>query len=224
MGVSPNTRAQIDAQAAQGRLNRSNATANRAVPAAPAITPVTIEDPNRSGKFIVVDGRTGNVIGAAKPSPFAEKTAGQLKQHNIELERVIGELERAAKPGGLIEKSTGSGAGRLADVTAGFFGSATPGAIAIGQLQPIADIVLKMVPRFEGPQSDKDTQSYKEAAGQLANASMPNKVRLAAANELVRLMKSRRTQFTNTTMESSSVPVPTQPTGPPGEVDFGSLQ
>jgi len=222
--VSPNTQAQINAQATQGSLNRASATANRAVPAAPAITPVTIEDPNRPGKFIVVDGRTGAVIGTAKPSLFAEKTAGQLKQHNIDLERAIVELERAAKPGGLIEKSTGSGAGRLIDTAVGFFGSATPGAIAIGQLQPIADIILKMVPRFEGPQSDKDTQSYKEAAGQLADANMPNKVRLAAANELVRLMKSRRTQFTNTTMESNSVPVPAQPAGPPGEVDFGSLQ
>jgi hypothetical protein len=104
-------------------------------------------------------------------------------------------LKDAAKDGGLIDKSTGSGAGRLYDIGAGFFGSAPEGAIATGQLAPIADLVLKMVPRFEGPQSDKDTQSYKAAAGQLADSSLPTKIRKAAANEIIRLMEARKNQF-----------------------------
>ena len=99
------------------------------------------------------------------------------------------------KDGGLIDQSTGSGAGRLTDIGAGFFGAATPGAIAIGKIAPIADLVLKMVPRFEGPQSDKDTQSYKEAAGQLANSGLPNETRRDAAKVIIRLMTERRDQF-----------------------------
>ena len=133
--------------------------------------------------------------GAGKPSATYEKTKALQKQMGVDLDRAITELETITKPGGLIEQSTGSGIGRAADAAAGFFGTATPGAIAIGKLKPIADLTLKMVPRFEGPQSDKDTQSYKEAAGQLADASLPTGIRLAAAKEVLRLMKSRRAQF-----------------------------
>jgi hypothetical protein len=137
-----------------------------------------------------------------KPSATFEKTTAQRKQLGLDLDRAIIELTNAAKDGGLIDQSTGSGAGRLADIGAGFFGTATPGAIAGGKLAPIADTVLKMVPRFEGPQSDKDTQSYKEAAGQLSNTALPNKIRKAAAIEIIRLMKERKGQFVTKEMDA----------------------
>jgi hypothetical protein len=140
-----------------------------------------------------------------RPSAFAEKTEFQRGQTIIELDRTIRELENAAKPGGLIDKSTGSGVGAATDVAAGFVGVATPGAVAIGRLQPIADMVLKMVPRFEGPQSDKDTQSYKEAAGQIANPNIPNKIRRDAAMEIVRIMRARKDQFV---LSGSEAPAP----------------
>ena len=75
-----------------------------------------------------------------------------------------------------------------------------PGDIAIGKLKPIADLVLKMVPRFEGPQSDKDTQSYKEAAGQLADPTKPRELRKEAAKTIIRLMENRKGQFVSTEM------------------------
>jgi hypothetical protein len=140
-----------------------------------------------------------------KPSATFEKTTAQRKQLAIDLDRTIVELTNAAKKGGLIDQSTGSGIGRAIDVGAAFIGEATPGAIAIGRLQPIADMVLKMVPRFEGPQSDKDTQSYKEAAGQLANPALPTKIRKDAALEIVRLMKERKNQFVTDAMASEGV-------------------
>lgn len=143
----------------------------------------------------VTPAKVGSQVAKGKPSAFAEKTAAQRKQLAVDLERAIIELKDASKEGGLIDQSTGSGAGRLVDVGAGFFGKATPGAIAIGKLAPIADLVLKMVPRFEGPQSDKDTKSYKEAAGQLSDATLPTKIRKNAAKEIVRLMESRKGQF-----------------------------
>lgn len=170
-------------------------------PRAPAIT--TVEDPKNPGKFLQVDanqykgGGAGSpgVIGAARPSALSEKTATQKVQLGKDINQAIFELKDAAKTGGLIDQSTGSGAGRLYDIGAGFFGSAPKGAIATGQLAPIADLVLKMVPRFEGPQSDKDTQSYKAAAGQLADSSLPTEIRKAAANEIIRLMEARKNQF-----------------------------
>jgi hypothetical protein len=143
----------------------------------------------------ITPATVGGQTAKGKPSAFAEKTAGQRKQLGLDLDRAITELTDATKKDGLIDQSTGSGAGRLVDVGAGFFGQATPGAIAAGKLAPIADMVLKMVPRFEGPQSDKDTRSYKEAAGQLADSSLPNAIRKQAGLEIVRLMKERKNQF-----------------------------
>jgi hypothetical protein len=151
-----------------------------------------------------------------KPSATYEKTTAQRKQMGLDLDRAITELSAAAKNGGLIDQSTGSGMGQLANTAAAFVGKATPGAIAISKLQPIADMVLKMVPRFEGPQSDKDTQSYKEAAGQLANASLPNAIRKAAAQEIVRLMTARKGQFVSPAMADEGTPAQETTSAPTG--------
>jgi hypothetical protein len=140
-----------------------------------------------------------------KPSAFAEKTAAQRAQMGRDLGFAITQLSDITKDGGLIDQSTGSGAGRLADIGAGFVGKATPGAIAIGKIAPIADLVLKMVPRFEGPQSNKDTQSYKEAAGQLADATLPTAIRKEAGKTVLRLMQERKNQFVTSDMATEGV-------------------
>jgi len=175
-------------------------------PVAPTIT--TIEDPTKPGSFLQVDARTyqgggagsPGVIGGARPSATAEKLTLQRAQMGKDLGFAITQLSDITKDGGLIDQSTGSGAGRLTDIGAGFFGKATPGAIAIGKIAPIADLVLKMVPRFEGPQSNKDTQSYKEAAGQLADASLPTAIRKEAGKTVLRIMTERKNQFVSSDM------------------------
>jgi hypothetical protein len=158
---------------------------------------------------VTLFNKFGDVIksqaGAAKPSATFEKTTALRKQMSKDIDQAIYELTQATKPGGLIDQSTGSGVGRAIDVSAGFVGLSTPGAEAIARLQPIADIVLKMVPRFEGPQSDKDTKSYKEAAGQLAEPTLPTDTRKAAANEILRLMKARKGQFVNSDMAAEGI-------------------
>ena len=194
-----------------------------AQPVAPTIT--TIEDPTAPGKFLQVDARTyrgggagaPGVIGGARPSAATEKATAQRTQMNKDLGFAITQLADVTKDGGLIDQSTGSGAGQLVDLGAGFFGKATKGSIAIGKLAPIADLVLKMVPRFEGPQSDKDTKSYKEAAGQLANPSLPTEIRKEAGKTVLRLMRERQGQFVTPEMaaegagSASNTPAP-----PPG--------
>jgi hypothetical protein len=154
---------------------------------------------NRFGQVIGKPGAVG------KPSATFEKTKALREQTGKDLDLAIKELTEATKDKGLIDQSTGSGAGRLVDVAAGFAGQATPGAIAIAKLKPIADIALKMVPRFEGPQSDKDTQTYKEAAGQLADPSLPTEIRKQAGKEVVRLMKARKGQFVNEAMANEGI-------------------
>ena len=142
--------------------------------------------------------------GAGKPSATFEKTKLDRANMQRDLAEVTANLREVTKDGGLIDQSTGSGIGRGADAVAGFFGSATEGAIAIGRLQPLADQVLKLVPRFEGPQSDKDTQSYREAAGQLANPSLPTEIRKEAGKTILKLMERRQGQFVMSGAEAGS--------------------
>ena len=176
---------------------------------APRTQQITLSD----GSLGIVNMDTGAITPSTlagapvkgKPSATAEKAALQRKQLNLDLDRAIIELTDATKDGGLIDKSTGSGAGRLIDLAAGFGGQAMPGAIAIGELQPIADMALKMVPRFEGPQSNADTTSYKQAAGQLADPTLPREIRKKAGKTVLRLMKDRKGQFASTAMEAEGV-------------------
>lgn len=159
-----------------------------------------VYDPTRGGTVNLDTGEfTPATVGgkaiAPKPTAVEQKTKIAQAQTVRDLDRAIVELTKASQDGGLIDQSTGSGAGALVDIGAGFFGSATPGAIAVGRMKPIYDLALKMVPRFEGPQSDKDTRLYENAAGDLGNPAVPNARKKAAAKEIVRLMKERRGQF-----------------------------
>lgn len=176
----------------------------------PEPAPITLTD--AAGNVKLVD-RKGNLVkdlgAAGKPSGEFVKSANAKKKLSGELDTAISELEKATADGGLIDKSTGSGAGALVDAAAGFVGKATPGSIAVGQMKPIFDLALKMVPRFEGPQSDKDTASYKEAAGELANPAVPNERKKAAGKEILRLMKARKGQFTSKDIEGTEADIPT---------------
>jgi hypothetical protein len=154
-------------------------------------------------KFGTLIGTKPNV---GKPSAQFTKTKAAKQQLSQDLDLAIKELENATKKGGLIETATGSGAGALRDIGAGFFGTTTEGAEALGALRPIYDKVLKMVPRFEGPQSDKDTASYNLAAGDLGNAAAPTGKKLAAAKTILRLMKDRKAQFLTRDMAEGGTP------------------
>jgi hypothetical protein len=196
MGVTMRGQNIVDARTREGQRMQygEDVVANTVTDAAGNVTQF-----NRFGQVIGKPGAVG------KPSATFEKTAALQKQTGRDLDLAIKELTEATKDKGLIDQSTGSGAGRLVDVAAGFAGQATPGAIAIAKLKPIADIALKMVPRFEGPQSDKDTQTYKEAAGQLADPSLPTEIRKQAGKEVLRLMKARKGQFVNEAMANEGI-------------------
>ena len=183
--------------AATARANRISAD-ERARLARDVVAGRLTPQTNAAGDINFFDIK-GNLVktvrGAGKPSSTFEKTTLLRKNTIRDLGTTITQLEKATAPGGLIDKSTGSGAGAMYDKTAGFFGKATEGAVAIGALQPIYDMVLKMVPRFEGPQSNADTVSYNQAAGNLANPNTPKAVKKAAATTILNLMKTRRNQF-----------------------------
>lgn len=168
-------------------------------PKVPYTAPVAVM---KDGKPVLVQGR--EAIGMTPATAFTEKQAETKAQTVRDLDTAIRNLELVVKPGGLLEKSTGSGAGRLYDTAKGFFGGSTEGAIAAAELAPIADLVLKMVPRFEGPQGVKDVESYERAAGRLADAGLPNDIRAGAAKIILKLMKERKDQFVMKGQEGGS--------------------
>lgn len=162
-------------------------------PAAPA-APTTFEAAQAAREAREV--RTaGARVGAEETARIGARSDAARRQEQEQLNRAITELRAISAPGGLLEKSTGSGLGTIRDNFLAFFGASTSGAQAGAALAPIADIVTKLVPRFEGPQSNADVQSYREAAGRLADTTLPNATRAAAAREILRLFDARRDQF-----------------------------
>jgi hypothetical protein len=155
---------------------------------------------------------------AQPPKPTAEEAKKRLADEKRvkDLDLAIAEVETVMKPGGLIDQSTGSYLGNLIDTAVATIGVGTPGYIANAQLAPIADLALKMVPRFEGPQSNYDVQSYKDAAGNLADPNVPNSVRKAAADTIVRLFRKYKNQF-------EYAPGEVGPEGGGNVIDFNDL-
>ena len=141
-----------------------------------------------------IERAAAQAYGAKRGQQAAELQETERKT-DVDLTRAVTELEAATKKGGLLDKSTGSLVGSLIDKAAGTIGVATPGAQAAAKLAPIADMALKMVPRFEGPQSDADRRSYEVASGQLADSTQPIETRRAAAQTVARLMRERAGQF-----------------------------
>jgi|GEM_PF-1999606 len=135
--------------------------------------------------------RVNKLTGAVEQIGAGGRTAAANQKDAIstrdQIERSTSALSNGAEVRKLINESTGSGAGNVIDTVARGVGYATHGAKAIKALEPYADIYLKSVPRFEGPQSDKDTASYRAAAGDLANPNITRAERLAALNTIERL-------------------------------------
>lgn len=70
-----------------------------------------------------------------------------------------------------------------------FFGGGGEASKSDAQLRVLGQKLVQQVPRFEGPQSDKDVASYQAAAGDIGNPNMPIASRLAALQTLVDLNK-----------------------------------
>jgi hypothetical protein len=205
MGAAPATAPPVDLRRPQAAAPTAPAPANMMLPGAaaatlaagpnavPAAAPTTFEQAQAARGARAVQ-QAGAEAGATETARLEARSTATQRAEAAQLDRAINELQRISAPGGLLERSTGSGVGRLLDIAGEFVGVSSRGGQAAAALAPIADVVLKLVPRFEGPQSDRDTRSYQEAAGRLADPTIPNETRLAAAREIVRLMQSRRDQ------------------------------
>lgn len=110
--------------------------------------------------------------GAAKQASQRAKAPGYLAE--------AGELLDEAAP----QEPTGSGLGAAVDSVAGWFGISPAGAKEADQLEMIGGHLTSLVPRFEGPQSDKDTAAYRTMAGNIGDRTIPVERRRATLKKL----------------------------------------
>lgn len=125
------------------------------------------------------------------PKANAEAAAAFSKQNQAN-------IKNAKDSFGLIKAATdilNSGApssGRLQNIKTGIeeiFGKSSEASQADSQLEVIGAGLTSKVPRFEGPQSDKDTALYKAAAGDVANPNKPIQSRMAALQTMIAINK-----------------------------------
>jgi hypothetical protein len=86
------------------------------------------------------------------------------------------------------------------------FGGGGKQSQADAKLKVLGQKLVQQVPRFEGPQSDKDVASYQAAAGDIGNPNRPIGARLAALQTLVDLNKK---YYPNGDWDSINLEAPT---------------
>jgi hypothetical protein len=86
------------------------------------------------------------------------------------------------------------------------FGGGGKQSQADAKLKVLGQKLVQQVPRFEGPQSDKDVASYQAAAGDIGNPNRPIGARLAALQTLVDLNKK---YYPNGDWDSINLETPT---------------
>lgn len=159
------------------------------------VTAVTIQDPNdpTGAGTIVVDGRTGRPIGRGPKltqtgamdakRAFNAQGIGAALQSAEDL--LLGVTRNAAgEPVGGQARPTGSVIGAGMDAAYGVVGGATEGAQRAADLEVVGGRLLQMVPRFEGPQSDRDVAEYRRMAGRIGDRTVPIAARVSALKKM----------------------------------------
>jgi hypothetical protein len=124
----------------------------------------------------------------------------------------------------LLPKSTSGGAEALVSDIAAYFGHTTEGRAKIAALAPIAAKLVGYVPRFEGPQSDRDVQLYRDAAGDLANPNKPVGERIAALQQMRALsLKYAGSMGSGGGGQAAPAPAPAPQAPAPAGVDHSNL-
>jgi hypothetical protein len=149
-----------------------NADARAAKAAAQANEPAWVNDLERG---IQIDPRSGNTRPImAGGQPVGAKGESK-KAESAESAQAIVDL---AKP--LIKKSTGSYSGAAWDQVMQGIGVSTSGADANAQLKVLQARLMTEQPRMEGPQSDRDVELYRQAAGEIGDPTIPKSRKMAA--------------------------------------------
>lgn len=145
--------------------------------------------------------RTQIVQGADGQSYLVDKGTGQAKPAQIDgggtvqsgptAEAAVKNQKNMGKLGDLITQAreilpnaTASGLGAKRDEANRFFGRTTTEAQNAAKLSAIGGNMLMMMPRMEGPQSDRDVENYKLMTGKIGDPTIPAAERAAAMNAI----------------------------------------
>ncbi|TXH46566.1 MAG: hypothetical protein E6Q97_29310 [Desulfurellales bacterium] len=133
-----------------------------------------------------------NADNAKASDAVLKDAAGRVDTYRSGVKQANDILTVAPQIEKLLPLSTGSGAGALRDAAGNLVGISTQGSQAAAQLKVLSNKLLMAVPRFEGPQSDKDTATYREAAGSIGDSTLPAETRLAALRTVQQLAAKQR--------------------------------
>lgn len=192
--VDANTRANNQQSDANSRRSEStsirgqNLTNSRAIDAnaiaKEAAASQLVETPQG---YMTVNKGTGMARPVAVGSqPVLGKDSTVAKNAQM-ADRLVGMIPLAKQL--LQSGATSSGAGAMADQAMGFAGVSTKGADAATALETVSGWMTSNVPRFEGPQSDKDTATYRTMAGLVGDRTKPMSTRLKALETVEALMQ-----------------------------------
>lgn len=157
-------------------------------------TPQGIAIGNARTGGISMGGIDGKPIMRADSDPALQgeiagaKAAGQAKAKRdtnmTGLGSIITEAEQllSGKSGKALP--TGSTIGTGVDIAAGMIGYSPGGAEEAQALKAIGGALTSKMPRMEGPQSDKDTQLYREMAAVVGDSTIPRSRRLTALKKV----------------------------------------
>lgn len=152
------------------------------------------------GKWVTAKNEQGQVIKEASQTPGTQgDIAKAKKQGAADVERsekaidtdkknttITSQITQAED---LLNKGpTGSGAGKMVDEAAAFFGGSTEGAELNDKLQVLSGWLTSNVPRMEGPQSNYDVENYKIMAGRVGDANLPVARRKASLETLKKIV------------------------------------
>jgi hypothetical protein len=214
-GLMPNSPAPQPAGAATQPVTGATPISPPAM--APRTIPLTTLDQQGAGENEVKRQQAeGSALGEAQG-----KIAGGIQTKGANADVVTSLLDEA---GSLIPKATGSRIGSGVDAVEGIFGATNEGAKSIASLKVIQSGLMANMPRMEGPQSDRDVQMYREAAGQIGDPNVPNELKQAAV-DTIRSIQQKYQQRAAGAGAPAAVGVPTpggqQPeqtaTGPNGQ-------
>lgn len=138
----------------------------------------------RTGKVEQVQGPGGQPVVGAQFNPQLQqqlaaskgvgqeqaKLTGQTLEHAKDAKESNALLDQVEQAGA---KATGSGLGHLRDVAGNVVGYTTEGAKNAAQLNVLGASLVAKVPKMSGPQSDRDADMYKKAAGNIADPNVP---------------------------------------------------
>jgi len=152
-------------------------------PTSPAYSPEVKESLAKgaeTGKLTAQQALKPSVESAVQAAKSEQKRQFNMSGINEALDRAEGLLKGDIKP-------TSSFVGAAQDFLGRAVGFSPEGADQAAQLKAIGGALTAKMPRMEGPQSDKDTQLYREMAGQVGDNTLPISTRVAALQEVKRI-------------------------------------